>query len=97
MATKIGNDTKVFLKDGMVLICPPESNVTQYKNLSELHGITSININIAVNKIITANIDLWANFEEIHAVPIYSMYDPINNEMKEVNRIEFTDGTTWKK
>lgn len=85
-----------------VTIIPPEPNsngITKSQGTKvvseggEVHGIKSIKIKMGTGENITADIELFASFNEMRGVvPRYMMRHPITDKPEEIAAIQFVSG-----
>lgn len=61
-----------------------------------IHGVTSVDIRIRPNEIITAELTIFCEKIETPATARVMAVDPKAGGTKEVRRIEFVDGTVYE-
>ena len=95
---QIGSGTKVFIKGDQVAIILPGSEYDPGPEEVEIHNIGAIDLKIKPNEIIIANIQLLGIFDTSHLIakPVFYVGDPLSDEVKQVKKIEFSDGTIWE-
>lgn len=64
-------------------------------NGAEIKGITSIQIDMSVDEFVTAQIEIMTTQVDTYAKAEYLCADPVTGELKEVELIQFKDGTEF--
>ena len=93
-----GCGTKVFIKGEQVAIILPGSKYDPGPDEVEIHNIGAIDLRIRPNEVVIANIQLLGIFDNSLLIgkPVFYVGDPLSDEVKQVKKIEFSDGTIWE-
>lgn len=96
--SRIGSGTKVFIKGEQVTIVLPGSEYDPGLDEVEIHNIAAIDLRIRPNEVVVANIQLLGIFDDspLMGKPVFYVGSPLSNEVKQVKKIEFMDGTIWE-
>ena len=86
--------TRFFVTDDIVTIVPSTSDETPEG--MELNGVTSATVYYKADDIVRAELELYIAHEAISGTLHWYANHPETGEWKEINRIEFADGSAFE-
>lgn len=97
MALSSGKGTRIIRrKDGYVSIIPPDAEYNEEDGDHEIMGVVSIDIQMRVDEIVTAIMEIRMEVCRVDAESKYIVIDPDTGEYKPIKYIQFEDGSRWE-